>query len=635
MKPRQGKFLWKLFLSHAVLLVAVVGTCVWLTLGALDRFYANELTSYLRARADYLRVQLQDRFDRAHAVELDQLAKAMSGAGHENVRITLVQRDGTVLADSEADPAHMELHADRAEIVQALREGWGESTRWSSTVSRDMKYVAVRMGTADDPRGVVRVSTPERGIVARAREAKSLLWKIAAIVLAAASVLALVLAWLWSGPIARITSTARSLSKGDLSARAEVGGNDEIALLARSLNRMRDNLARQLETIDRQRRTLENLLAQLHEGVVVVGPTGRIMLLNPASARLLDLPPAGPNSTGPTGSPVEAYIPHPVLRRMLTPPSLGSITDRAAAAILENRAAVQEDRLTLKQGNRTVTLLARASDIVLPENDEARESRRGVDDAAEKRVAVGRLLVLTDITELTRTLQVKTDFVANASHELRTPLSAIRGAVETLISAEPAANGESGRLLAMIDRHSGRLEAMLNDLLDLSKLESASARFEPVDLSLDELVEDVRERLAARIQNKGLNWETHLSAERPTVRVNRELLRLVLDNLADNAVKFTEPGGRIRVASRFANGAVAICVEDDGCGIPPEDHDRVFERFYQVERSRTGAHRGTGLGLAIVRHAVNAMKGAIELDSAPGEGTRITITIPQPAVVTR
>ena len=180
----------------------------------------------------------------------------------------------------------MENHADRVEIRAAIADGAGESTRFSNTIGQQMSYVAVRVGSADHPLGVVRVSMPVRSIMARTRGARQLFWRIAFVVLAAAVILALGLARIWSSRIGRVTATAHSLSLGDLSARANVSGSDEVALLAGSLNQMRDHLAGQLKTIDRQRRTLEYLLAQLHEGVVVAGPTGRIVLLNPAAARL-------------------------------------------------------------------------------------------------------------------------------------------------------------------------------------------------------------------------------------------------------------------------------------------------------------------------------------------------------------
>jgi two-component system phosphate regulon sensor histidine kinase PhoR len=620
----RGKFFWRLFLGNASLLVAVVGACVLLILGAFDRFYAQDLTDQLSKLADALRYQVKDRFDLADAEELERVAKAVGTSGADGVRITFVLTDGTVVGDSEADPADMENHADREEIRQALRQGRGTSTRWSRTVQREMSYVALRIGPPDVPGGVVRVSMGRRSIIARTHTARQLFLTIAVVVLVAAVVLALGLARMWSGPIGRITEAARSLSRGDLSARAPVTGSDEVALLARSLNQMRDDLAGQLDTIDHQRRTLELLLAQLHEGVVVAGPDGRVVLVNPAASRLFDQI-RGPDSCHweHGGLDVERVVPPGQLRDMFLP------TPRETAAVAGGDSpahAVQECRVTFDRPQGGVTVLARASDIVLPgQHSPERGANRDGD-----RPAPGRILVLTDVTELTRAVQVKTDFVMNASHELRTPLSAIRAAVETLLSMNVGIDRDGAmQIVRVIERHSARLEAMVADLLDLSRIESEAARFEPSELSLDDVFGDLKDRFRDRLYEKNLRWDTDVSVHGPVI-VSPALLNLVLDNLVDNSIKFTASGGRIAVAAWSEGHAFGVRVVDTGCGIPEEARDRVFERFYQAERARTGTTRGTGLGLSIVRHAVRAMKGSVQLDSAVGEGTEITVIIPQP-----
>jgi len=633
---RPGKFFWKLFLGHALLLIVVVGTCVYFILDAFDRFYAHELSQHLRTHAEILRYQVEDLFEEGDAAALAMLAtlaREVGDSGGAGFRVTFIAADGTVYGDSESDPTQMESHADRAEVLEALRNGIGKSTRWSSTVERDMQYVALRLGTQDEPLGFVRCSMLVRSIVARTRAARKLFWTIAVVVLAAAVALALGLARLWSNPIARITATARSLSQGDLSARPEVSGSDEVALLAQSLNQMRRNLAAQLDTIDRQRRTLSSLLAQLHEGVVVAGQDGRIVLVNPTAARLLQMPGNAAQQNGDRpGLLVQECVGHAGIRRLLTPTAGGLPPgDESRLNIFSGMPAIQEQRFTIEHPQGNVVVLARASDILLP----SREAPSGASETGleteQKTAMSGRLLVLTDITELTRTIQVKADFVANASHELRTPLAAIRAAVETLMSIDVAHNTASAQqLMSVIDRHSTRLEEMVSDLLDLSRLEAPGAHFEAEAVRLTEVIADLNERYASRLHEKRLHWHTAAPPE-DEMLVSAQLLRLVLDNLVDNAIKFTDEGGHIRLLCERRNDTMCITVADDGCGIPPEDHDRVFERFYQVERSRTGTSRGTGLGLAIVRHSVNAMGGAVELESAPGQGTRIMIRVPQPA----
>lgn len=615
---RVGRLFWKLFIGNLALMGAVVVICAWLAIAQVDSFYAQELTTHLRTQAEALREAVQDRFSTAGADELDRLAKRIGTGEESGLRITFISSDGTVLGDSEGNPAIMEDHRARPEVAGALRAGIGEDVRTSRTVARPMKYLAVRVGPPEAPVGVVRVAMAIRNIGRRTGQLHALLWGIPAIGLVAAAVLALGLARLWSSPIQRITATARSLSQGDLSARVRVRGHDELASLARALNVMRDHLAAQLDTIDHQRRTLQSLLAQLHEGVIVADGDGRLVLVNPAAVRLLDIASLDPIAL--QGRSVEECVRDHTLQKMLL--GAGRPTSDGGPD-----GSVDETRLQVKAGVAEAWLLARASDILLP-------APAGRDaDGDGRPTAAGRLLVLTDITALNHLMQVKADFAANASHELRTPLSAIRAAVETLLHMDLAREAEpAAHFLQVIERQNGRMEAMVADLLNLSRIESTPGRFTPGAIPLDAFMGELHARFAERLRSKNLAWQLDVPRELKSVHANLHLLRLVMDNLVDNAIKFTEAGGRVAITCCVDAGlpGVAISVADTGCGIPDEEQSRVFERFYQVERARSGGARGTGLGLSIVRHAMSAMRGSVELHSKPGEGTTVTILIPAP-----
>lgn len=437
--------------------------------------------------------------------------------------------------------------------------------------------------------------------------------------LLAALGLALGLALLWSRRIARLTAAANALARGDLTTRLEWTGSDEVALLARSLNRMADRLNAQLATIDRQRRTWESLLGHVSEGVVVARDDGRIVLVNPAGARMLRLPTA--SSVGPVSGgelTVEQWIGQHDLQRLLLP------GENAAAP----EPPVIEARLDLATPDGVISVLARASNITLPDFAAPHAATRG------EETVTGRVLVLTDISELARALRLRSDFVANASHELRTPLAAIRAAVETLMKVDLAAEHDvAPRFIDMVSRHVGRLEALVADLLDLSRVESPGGRFERTVLQLHRMVGDIRERWSQPARERGVQLDCEVGRECTTLTANARLLDLALDNLLDNAVKFTPPGGHVQLRVQCADSSVSLEVRDDGCGIAPEEHERVFERFYQVSPSRSaeGApakERGTGLGLSIVKHAVAAMGGAVQLQSELGKGTCVTLTIP-------
>jgi two-component system phosphate regulon sensor histidine kinase PhoR len=603
-----GRFFWKLFTGNVLLLILVIGACVFLIAGSFENFYNEEQSNHLRQVGRLLLDQYGDAVRRDDTVALAQAVREITAAEGAIVRVTFISEEGRVLADSHAVADEMESHATRKEVLQARDAGIGVSTRYSTTIQKEMMYVALRVeGEGDSYAGVVRVAMPVATIVARTTAARRLFWRIALVILVAAIVLALGLAKMWSERIARVTMTARLLSQGDLTARADERGTDEVAMLARSLNRMRDHQTKHLETIERQRNNLEYLLAKLHEGVIAADAAGKIIMINATAARLLDLPqPADDLAVEPIGAALSVAQLPPRLASMLEP-------DRRRTA-----ARMAEREVSIEGPAGSVTLLARASDIAPP----GIESERGG-------MAAGRLLVLTDITELTRTIQMKTDFVANASHELRTPLTAIRTAVDTLLTFESNQSDPSiVSMLGVIDRHSERLNAIVGDLLDLSRIESGRKRYDPEWMKLSGLVAELHARFAERLSTRSLDWRVDIAPDADDILVNKELLLLVLDNLVDNAIKFTDIAGYVAVSTRREDAQISIRVADNGCGIPDVEQDRVFERFYQVERARSGQKRGTGLGLAIVRHATGTMNGNVRLSSAPGEGTRIDLVLP-------
>lgn len=632
---RLGKLFWKLLLGNLLLVTVILVACVWLIASGSNQFLEEQLTEHLHIQAATLKQALGDRLDETNAAELQVMCRSISQSLPEPLRITLILPNGKVIADSDADPAQLDSHAGRPEVVEALAKGAGDSVRFSDSVLRNMKYVALRVGPRDHPIGVVRISMSLKTISDYTIASQRMMGTIVLGGLGAAILLAMGLAALSSVPILRITRVARSLSAGDLTARVRVRGSDEWAILGRSLNQMRDNLAAQLETIDRQRRTLAALLAQLHEGVVVVGPNARVVLANPAAIRLLGISgkPAERKESL-EGLAIEQIVAHQELQGLLVPHGR-SQTVEADHIQPGNGQAIDELRIQVDGPSGSISVLARASEIVLPGMDGMGTTEGKSASPKGSAPQTGRLLVLTDVTELSRMIQVKADFAANASHELRTPLSAIRAAVETLLQLKPGEDPDSQRyLLGVIDRHSGRLQDMVADLMDLARIESSPRQFKAEPINTRELLADLRAKHEERIQEKRLNWEFEIPSQMAEIIASPHLLRLVLDNLLDNAIKFTDPGGTIRTVvqpmadSESGRGQVSISVSDTGCGIPEAEQSRVFERFYQVERARSGSIRGTGLGLSIVRHAVGAMHGEVSLTSKVGSGTTVTFRFP-------
>jgi len=611
---RPRKLFWKLFWGTSLLAALVLAVCAALILKKVSDLHKADVARQLATHAELIRVLVADRFDRDHSVELDRLAKESVARAEHPLRVTLILPNGVVLADSEADPAKMEPHGDRPEVRQALAEGHGYDARPSGTLFQEMTYAAVRVGPADSPRGVVRVAMPARTLMQRYADLRELIAGIALLTLVAGLVLASVLSALWARPIRRVTAVARNLSRGDLTAQAKISGRDEVADLAKSLDTMRARSLEQFALIDRQRRMLDIVVHALHEGVIVADDTGRVLLINPAAIQLLQIAPDVPPSPEELcGRPLEQCVASYKLQQLLS-----------------HGRGVREERITVNDMNEPTLLQVRVADIDLPATRAEGEAEgRSTQHRA-------RLAVLTDITALEHVVQVKTDFAANASHELRTPLAAICAAVETLLNAKVADENEATRrFLEVIDRQAKRMQQMVADLLDLSRVESGQVRFEAEPVDLGDILADIKTRFQERLETNRLTCRLEVEDSCRRLRLNPYLLRTVLNNLVDNAIKFTDAGGEVSIAAGSAGDtagtdvSVAITVADTGCGIPADAQERVFERFYQVDKSRGGQATGTGLGLAIVRHAVTAMNGSVKLESRPAQGTRVTVLLPR------
>ena len=604
---------WKALLASGLLNVIVLGTAFWLITEDQQRRYNADLTRQLLSAARMLREAVRDDWEPFDAGRVSGLVRTLRSDG---VSVVIMSADGGTLIDSTDAEAAAEGLIERPEVRQALLTGWGQDTRSLHPGQQESRVVAVRAGYDQSTLGVIWLAQPTWTMAAAWHALGKLVAAIGAVALVSTFALAVAMTYLRARLLGRLTETARSLSAGDLSAKANIVGSDEYATMSSALNQMRKRLAQQVETIDRQRLTLEALVDQLHEGVVVVGPDGLVALVNPEALDLLGVSvEAEGDHKRMVGMPLERCVPQHDLQRLLR----GEREDGNASA---DQRSEQEMRIQVARPGGEVHLLAWVSDVALPS-----------DSAETAESSPGRMLVLTDITDLARIIRIKSDFVVNASHELRTPLSAIRAAVETLRQMDPEKEAAAVRRFHdTVDRHSQRLEALVSDLLDLSRLESTSARRKPQALNIARELEELRARFAQRLEAGKIAWETRaLNGTVHTVVAHQHLFRLVLDNLVDNAIKFTDPGGHVCVACVAGPGWTAFEVIDDGCGIPESEQERVFERFYQIERGRSGHARGTGLGLAIVRHAAAAMNGTVRLQSKVGEGTRVTVKIPQSA----
>ncbi|MFN2431902.1 MAG: ATP-binding protein [Gemmatimonadota bacterium] len=523
----------------------------------------------------------------------DELAAGLSG------RLTVIAPDGRVLGDSEVDGVELLAlanHALRPEVEAALQGGEGVATRTSTSVGESFLYRArPLLGRDGSSLGVVRLAYSRAALEREVRHAG--LWIVAALGLAllASSILAALLARRLASPIRQLQRSTGELARGELGRPIRLRTGDELEELAEDFNRMSRELAHQREELVAEKEQLAGVLDGMVEGVLVTDPGGRILQTNPALQQMFGLPrpPVGRTS-------LEA----------LRNPGLEEVLARALAR------------------------RERTGAVVRISHPVERHLQVGVAPLGGNGAGQGTVAVFHDITRLKKLEDVRRDFVANVSHEIRTPVTAIRGYAETLRDAAESAE-ERSRFAQIVIRHADRLTHLIDDLLALSSLESADYVLRLERVAAADLLAAVDEAFRPRAAEKGVHLALEPAPPGLALRGDRRLLEQVLGNLVDNAVKYTESGGRVTLAAAAAgppggggDGGVEFTVSDTGCGIPAGDLERVFERFFRVDRARSRKLGGTGLGLAIVKHIVLLHGGEVRVRSRLGEGSVFTVALP-------
>ena len=590
------KFFWKLFAGNLLLMGVILSVGGLLSYRHLNANYQRENTEDQHRMARISQLHFQRSWPRP-ASDIDVECKQMFG--NSPMRMTVIAADGRVLGDSQADIRNMENHKpddreDRPEVFDALQGKEGQDIRASETLGVESRYYAKPIVKDDKVVGIVRVAMPIRAIAEGQTVIRNALLLAALAAVAVAVVIAGLLGWIWHRPLGQITRTANRIATGDLTAKAHVRGSDELAQLATALNEMRQSLAAQIDTITTQREHLSAVVENLREGVIALDGQGHIVLMNKSAADMLDV-----DAGDATGQYIQAVVRVPgVLDVFNQAAETGKSVGRQVEVII---------------GHVQQILDLHASKVAGTASD-----------------GIAALLVLRDITEIARAAAMKADFAANASHELRTPLATLRAAVDSLLHTQGEEPENISRILPILDRHVARLEEMTNDLLDLNIIETAKQQLSTEKIELASLVGWAEEHFAQAAGDK--NVELKIAADQPAslFESDRKLIQLILQNLLDNAIKFTPAAGRVECHLRLEDNSLGIEVSDTGCGIPAEMQERVFERFFQIDAARTGDTkvRGTGLGLAIVKHATERLGGKVTLDSTPGKGTTVIVRIP-------
>ena len=547
----------KIFRSIFLVAFVVLAACLLLITGALYSYFASEQSDQL-----YLQAELA-----ARAVE-GEGTEYFDGLDSSRLRLTWIAADGSVIYDTDAEAGEMENHADREEFREALATGHGESSRYSSTLSEETIYQALRLADGT----VLRASSSHRTVFAIVL---GMFLPLLAIMLAAV----LLASYLASRLSRRIVGPLNAIDLDD-----PLGNDvyDELSPLLTRVAQQKSQISAQLEELDRRREEFSAVTDNMSEGLILLDREGVILSINPSAARIFS---AGSASIG---------------RDILTldrSPELRALMERAAAG-KHGEAVVERDGAEYQ-----IT----ASPVLT--------------DGASR----GTVLLAFDVTEKLQAERLRREFTANVSHELKTPLHSIMGAAE-LLQDGLVKKEDQQRFLGRIRSEAGRLVALVDDVIDLSRMDEGES-FPRQQTDLLQLARDVAGDLAPAAEKRGI--AVNVSGAGGTVNGVRQLLWEIVWNLCDNAVKYGRDGGHVEVNVSPTAEGVALSVADDGIGIPAEHRARVFERFYRVDKSHSRATGGTGLGLSIVKHAAQYHNADISLESEEGRGTKITVTFPR------
>jgi two-component system phosphate regulon sensor histidine kinase PhoR len=507
-------------------------------------------------------------------------------------RLTLIKLDGVVLADSQEDPKTMDNHVSRPEILAAQSHGQGMTTRFSNTMDTTMMYYALTVEVEGDLLGYVRTSLPLSAIAERLSHVQALIIFSISISVFVALLLGFFVARGFAKPLTAMTTIAESISDGNYDQRVSIDRKDEIGSLAKTLNKMARSSRERLETIALDKNKLLAIISGMVEGVVAIDKNENIIHLNEAARMILGISPD-----------------QDIHRRIWEATHSRDFCQILSVAL--NKETEIRKKLKIITSSTDQNVEVHAS----PFRDASGE-------------LVGVVAVLHDVSELERLETIRQDFVANVSHELKTPITAIRGLIETMVEDKEMSAENHHSFLKKAMNQTNRLSNIVTDLLALSRLESAGMDLikEPIDLR--EVVNGSLAALLPVSEEKGIPIETDISDEPVKILGDREALFQAVNNLIDNAIKYNSEDGKVWLYLHRKGKNAVMEVRDSGIGIDSLEQNRIFERFYRVDKARSRQVGGTGLGLSIVKHTVLAHGGQLSVESVHGTGSTFQISIP-------
>ncbi|MBS3818334.1 HAMP domain-containing protein [bacterium] len=566
----------KVFGGYLLIVISLAAFFLFFTFQSTQNFYHTTLSHHLENLGTTLKGEIKPLLEKENLAQLDSFVKNLGN--QINTRITVIDVQGKVLADSEENPQLMENHKFRPEILRALEGYTGQTLRFSKTLQEKMLYIGLPLKENGEIKGVLRLSLFVKDINRLFFNLRTEIAWIAGIILILSLVGAFFLSRNLIRPIHKLTSASRRLAEGDYKTKVFLKNRDNLKELADSFNNMADRIHYSFAQISYQKEKLNGIVSSIQDGLVTMDQEGKIIHQNKRFREIVQ-------STEIKDKHYWELIREPGFGRMMT-------------RVRKEHTEISEE-ITLN--NRIylckATFLKSWNEI---------------------------MVTFHDITQIRNVEQIKKDFVVNVSHELRTPLTAIKGYVETL---EEEADEKNRYYFNIIKKHTDRLINIVNDLLSLSELEEKEIEMETKKINIRDLIDNVVKIYNHKVSKKDIQVKNQIKPEFPPVKGDAFRLEQLFLNLMDNAVKYTEKG-QISFQAYQKNNQAYIQIQDSGIGIPSQALSRIFERFYVVDKSRSRKMGGTGLGLSIVKHIVRLHNGDITVKSTPGEGTQFTVSLP-------
>lgn len=568
-----------------VLIQNVVVLLVFLLLGGLllDSFLSESEVRRLGDQVSrFAAILKEDVANRQNREELQPLLRRLEASTH--IRFTIIDKSGTVLADSLLDPATMDNHASHPEVAQALAGKEGQNLRKSKSVGIEMLYVAL----PGDP--VIRAAMPisEVNSVIDEVQLRILLASLPALLFAL--ILAYLLAKSLNARIERMRRFSTSLEKGDYDVVLKAAGDDELSDMERSLSALRDEIKSKVDSLEHDARVLSGLVEGFPHAVLLFDGKPTLTLANSLARRLLRL-----DNASTLGLPAGEIIRNPkILEAIDAGLCTNSFTD-PFRLVWTDPPGHYEVLVSPLLGNNP---------------------------------GGGFILILRDVTKEVYLEKVRSDFIVNLSHELRTPLTAIRGSAETLLTNPSEHPPVVVKFLETIKRNSLRLESLLADVSDLARAENAVEEIEIDAFDAGAPLRNASDLFKGEALKAGIDLTVATPDARLDLSSDEGKIEQILINLIQNAIRYTPQGGRVSLTLDKRGERIVYTVTDTGIGIPAADIPRVTERFYRVDPGRSRAVGGTGLGLSIVKHLVERLKGDLTIKSTVGQGTAVEVSLP-------